>query len=383
MKLGWVDLGDGAGISASVEGDSLTLGGSLSAGGGNDALIGHRAAFASLRSGQILPLYSLVTDKWPRPELDGVYRIEEAGLEHTATVPWGLRLQKLSGPDASKGTISGLAQYRPWYDGVELALSYARMGVPGSIAYWDETLAFYDTRVVLDEGIVRTVAWNHYSPGSSPYRTAHVAVPKVSDWLAGSPRIQVFADGHWWSVHGQPPTGLPVRVHNGRIGVLFPTLGGPMQLFTVSTAGVVSPGKNVTVTNCGPFAPSGGVRVTQASTEIVRIEWAQHFTDTSVTFHQRASVTIRRGADHVDYRSAPFGFNLRVEGNRGGDITDTAGKLTGAWAGDFAVYSGNEVTVSTPVAGSTDYSAAFWWCFGLSENRGRAWVSPRLGMLRG
>lgn len=378
MKLGWVDLGDGAGISASVEGGTLTLSGALEAGGVEPSL-GQRAALASLRSGQILPLYSPVTDQWARPELDGVYRIDEAGFEHSVTVPWAVKLTKVSEAAGGRATISGLAQWRPWFD-ITYTDTYARMGVPGSIEFWDETQAWYDDTVVLDEGMIRTVTWNHYS--APPHRVAHVSIPEVHQWLAGSPRVQVLADGEWWTLHGQPPPGLPVRIHNGRIGVQLPAAGVGMELFSVSTAGVVGAGKAVTSTNLGATQPRSGVRITQATSEVMRVEWAQHFTDTATRNHQIVSMTIRRGADHIDYRSTPFALNLRIAGTKGAEIKDAGDKLTGAYAGDFAAYSGQEVTVTTPVAGFTDFSAAYWYVFGLSGYRGRAWVSPRLGVLR-
>ena len=71
MRLGYLDLGDGAGISASLEDEVLTLSGSLDGGGlGNS--FGPRAQLASLRSGLILPLYAEVSDKYQMNELDGL-----------------------------------------------------------------------------------------------------------------------------------------------------------------------------------------------------------------------------------------------------------------------------------------------------------------------
>ena len=92
MKLGYLDLGDGAGISASLEDEVLTLSGSLDAGGLADAF-GPRAQLSSMRSGLILPLYAEEDDRFGMTELDGLYELGQVGSEYSPGMPWAMTLQ--------------------------------------------------------------------------------------------------------------------------------------------------------------------------------------------------------------------------------------------------------------------------------------------------
>jgi hypothetical protein len=95
MKLGYLDLGDGAGISASLEDEVLTLSGSLDAGGLADAF-GPRAQLASMRSGLILPLYAEEDDRFGMTELDGLYELGQVGSEYSPGMPWAMTLRRLA-----------------------------------------------------------------------------------------------------------------------------------------------------------------------------------------------------------------------------------------------------------------------------------------------
>ena len=171
MKLGYLDLGDGAGISASLEDEVLTLSGSLDAGGLADAF-GPRAQLASMRSGLILPLYAEEDDRFGMTELDGLYELGQVGSEYSPGMPWAMTLRRLA-TGSVEGEVSSVGKMLPVVSPVVFTTSSVRVGVPGDVAAQGPTVNADET-VDLDEGRVRTVshsslvqAWTAFtcSPG--------------------------------------------------------------------------------------------------------------------------------------------------------------------------------------------------------------------------
>lgn len=234
MRLGYLDLGDGAGISASLEDEVLTLSGSLD-GGGLGSSFGPRAQLASLRSGLILPLYAEVSDKYQMNELDGLYELGQVGYEYSPGMPWAMTLRRLASGSVL-GETSVMSAMFPALSPVSFPTVGARFGVPGNVdAYGPGVVTDPVTASTEDEyGRVHVLA----ATAGTGWAAWSCQPP---EFLAGSPRLEVQdPEGVWWALHGKAPRGVPARVSNGVLGLQLPSGAESWRIYDFDEDGSVN-----------------------------------------------------------------------------------------------------------------------------------------------
>lgn len=378
MKLGYLDLGDGAGISASLEDEVLTLSGSLDAGGLADAF-GPRAQLASMRSGLILPLYAEEDDRFGMTELDGLYELGQVGSEYSPGMPWAMTLRRLA-TGSVEGEVSSVGKMLPVVSPVVFPATSVRVGVPGDVAAQGPTVNADET-VDLDEGRVRTVlhsslvqAWTAFtcSPG---------------EWLAGSPRIEIQLAGAWWPIHGQPPAGVPVRVHNGRVGFRLPTGGSTAAALRINAAGAVDRTYGVTISDSGGFqgpVAAAGVEVVRADSEMVWVRWVQKRQDWGATRQLSglsSDLVVRRGMSGLTLSMSISSRISIAASNNGAQHDSPATTTVGAKAGDLYFVGQQSCSVSGTTSTLID-SLPLVRIESGGTYRTRAWAAPTIWVLR-
>ena len=378
MKLGYLDLGDGAGISASLEDEVLTLSGSLDAGGLADAF-GPRAQLASMRSGLILPLYAEEDDRFGMTELDGLYELGQVGSEYSPGMPWAMTLRRLA-TGSVEGEVSSVGAMFPTLSPAAFGNTWARVGVPGDVAAQGPTVSADET-VDLDEGRVRTVmhsslvqAWTAFtcSPG---------------EWLAGSPRIEIQLAGAWWPIHGQPPAGVPVRVHNGRVGFRLPTGGSTAAALRINAAGAVDRTYGVTISDGGGFlgpVAAAGVEVVRADSEMVWVRWVQKRQDWGATRQLSglsSDLVVRRGVRGLTLSMSISSRISIAASNNGAQLDSPATTTIGAKAGDLYFVGQQSCSVSGTTSTLID-SLPLVRIESGGTYRTRAWAAPTIWVLR-
>ena len=378
MKLGYLDLGDGAGISASLEDEVLTLSGSLDAGGLADAF-GPRAQLASMRSGLILPLYAEEDDRFGMTELDGLYELGQVGSEYSPGMPWAMTLRRLA-TGSVEGEVSSVGAMFPTLSPAAFGNTWARVGVPGDVAAQGPTVTADET-VDLDEGRVRTVS---HSPLVQAW-TAFTCSP--GEWLAGSPRIEIQLAGAWWPIHGQPPAGVPVRVHNGRVGFRLPTGGSTAAALRINAAGAVDRTYGVTISDSGGFqgpVAAAGVEVVRADSEMVWVRWVQKRQDLAYARQLSglsSDLVVRRGVPGLTLSMSISSRISIAASNNGAQLDSPATTTVGAKAGDLYFVGQQSCSVSGTTSTLINSLPLVRIEIG-GTTRTRAWAAPTIWVLR-
>lgn len=397
MRLGYLDLGDGAGISASLEDEVLTLSGSLDGGGlGNS--FGPRAQLASLRSGLILPLYAEVSDKYQMNELDGLYELGQVGYEYSPGMPWAMTLRRLAAGSVL-GETSLMSAMFPQLSPVAYSAAWARYGLPGYI----DALSgggyqrHYDT----PHGRVHLVA----SPAGPGEWAAWSCQPP--DYLAGSPRVEVRDPSDpsmvWWPLHGKAPRGVPTRVSNGLTGIGMPSQGSGWSIYLFNPDGteltriaiITSDGEALYHDN------AWSLEVVRSDSEMVWMRAVQPRRELDgltpeLAGSLRTEVVMRRGVPGawLSYSRNDITVTPSVATKEG--ITDTAtpannigleirGHATNTWfpANSVRLATQKKVTVAgTGLTRSFGPVSNWRMSAGLEEFITRAWADPHATVLR-
>ena len=255
-----------------------------------------------------------------------------------------------------------------------------RVGVPGDVAAQGPTVNADET-VDLDEGRVRTVS---HSPLVQAW-TAFTCSP--GEWLAGSPRIEIQLAGAWWPIHSQPPAGVPVRVHNGRVGFRLPTGGSTAAALRINAAGAVDRTYGVTISDTGglrvPVA-AAGVEVVRADSEMVWVRWVQKRQDLAYARQLSglsSDLVVRRGVSGLTL-SMSISSRISIAASNNGAQRDSPVTTTvGAKAGDLYFVGQQSCSVSGTTSTLIDSLPLVRIEIG-GTTRTRAWAAPTIWVLR-
>lgn len=387
MRLGYLDLGDGAGISASLEDEVLTLSGSLD-GGGLGSSFGPRAQLASLRSGLILPLYAEEDDRFGMTELDGLYELGQVGFEYSPGMPWAMTLRRLAAGSVL-GETSVMSAMFPTLSPVVLAAVRARVGVPGNVdAYGPDVSA--DGASPLIEGVHGRVQVLAAGPGAK--WVAWSCQPP--EFLAGSPRVEVRDDDSvWWPLHGKAPRGVPTRVSNGSIGLQLPSGGGSWNIFDFNANGTTAATHSLVLTDdaAAYHDVAWSLEVVRADSEMVWVRAVQpRFALDPLmpreTDAMRSEVVMRRGLGAAWVHHSRADVTIRPQTGAITNETDAGGtnvvgfSINGA---NMRVMGQKVVTVVNTPGNRSMGKVGFWRVEkGTVSYRSRAWADPHVTVLR-
>lgn len=345
--------------------------------------------WASLRVGLVVPVVSPV-----RPAVNGLYEVVSAGTSEDQSWPsmgGGVSAQDpnsvpqerqvtvglalLTGATAEVETTVWLAQYHPTIAPVVYSSGAPRFGYPGDILA--PTPAGVSFSIDATRSVVRPngmTARVQTGAISNNVRATVTSSCGSSEYLAGSPRVEVFAGGTWWPMHGQPPAGYPIRVHNEIVGLElgFPAVaavpgrnGWPAiaarpqeSMKTIRYVnGLPSLSTEFFWNDSGGFmfqAPMTGITVEQADSEVLRFR----FTSPRLAI-DLSRQTEARGFTCLFRRGVP-GYWLWLTKNAelnvgtvfGSAQMDNASNVVGAVTSTFT-YTGQKVVTNTTVSGSS------------------------------
>lgn len=391
VRVGWLEAGDVT-TADWADGITLTLDGVPDASHSDDAdrNAWAQAAVCSVRAmpGLIVPV---VSDDVPM--IDGLYRVETAATTSTPLMvvagviqPPSLTLRFLAAGSA-RGETSVTAAMRAVVPPVELTDFAPRWGVPGARSgstTIEDTLDLAEGRCLVLNAAVddQGQAWAAWDC-------------KPSEFLAGSPRVQIQAAGQWWTIHGQPPPGVPVRIHNGRIGLELPhSTSFDLGLLTLDASGAVTSTTTMNTSDTDGLVghwPSEGIEVVRADPEMVWVRWSQPRLNLFAVRQGsalRGEAILTRGSRGL---ALAFGLQVRLDiaAAKGTDITDdastpnTIGCATDASGADWRVMAHRTVTTSAPTGVTTRIDKSeFWRIEKGSNSRTRRWVAPMVSVLR-
>ena len=389
MRLGYLNLGDGAGISASLEDEVLTLSGSLD-GGGLGSSFGPRAQLASLRSGLILPLYAEVSDKYQMNELDGLYELGQVGYEYSPGMPWAMTLRRLAAGSVL-GETSLMSAMFPTYSPVAFAAQSARVGVPGNVdAYGPSTAA--DGASPLIEGVHGRVQVLSATPGAR--WVAWSCQPP--EFLAGSPRVEVRDDDSvWWPLHGKAPRGVPTRVSNGAIALQLPSGAESWRIYDINANGTTAATHSLMLTDdaAAYHDVAWSLEVVRADSEMVWVRAVQPrfaldpiSTPVRLPDAMRSEVIMRRGLGAAWVHHSRTDVTIRPQTGAITNEKDTGGtnvvgfSINGA---NMRVMGQKVVTVVNTPGNRSMGTVGFWRVEkGTVGYRSRAWADPHVTVLR-
>ena len=389
MRLGYLDLGDGAGISASLEDEVLTLSGSLDAGGLADAF-GPRAQLASMRSGLILPLYAEEDDRFGMTELDGLYELGQVGFEYSPGMPWAMTLRRLAAGSVL-GETSVMSAMFPTLSPVVFATVRARVGVPGNVdAYGPSTAA--DGAGSLIEGVHGRV--QVLAASSGPRWVAWSCQPP--EFLAGSPRLEVADDmGTWWPLHGKAPRGVPARVSNGSIGLQLPSGGGSWNIFDFNADGTTAATHSLVLSDDDGLYHdvAWSLEVVRADSEMVWVRAVQpRFANDPISTPDRlpdamrSEVVMRRGLGAAWVHHSRADVTIRPQTGAITNETDAGGTNVVGFAingANMRVMGQKVVTVVNTPGNRSMGKVGFWRVEkGTVNYQSRAWADPHVTVLR-
>ena len=386
MKLGYLNLGDGAGISASLEDEVLTLSGSLDAGGLVDSF-GPRAQLASLRSGLILPLYAEASDKYEMNELDGLYDLGQVGFEYSPGMPWAMTLRRLAAGSVL-GETSVMSAMFPTLSPVALSGSWARVGVPGNVDAYGP-LVFAEGAIPPIEGVhgrvqvvaatagARWVAWSCQPP----------------EFLAGSPRLEVRdGDDVWWPLHGKAPRGVPARVSNGSIGLQLPSGAETWNIFDFAANGTTTATHGLVLSDdeAQYHDVAWSLEVIRADSEMVWVRAVQpRFALDPLTPRLpgaiRSEVVMRRGLGGAWVQHSRDDVTIRPQTGAITNETDSGTNVIGFSidGANMRVMGQKVVTVVNTPGNRSMGKVGFWRVEkGTVGYRSRAWADPHVTVLR-
>ena len=389
MRLGYLDLGDGAGISASLEDEVLTLSGSLDGGGLVDSF-GPRAQLASLRSGLILPLYAEDDDKYAMTELDGLYELGQVGYEYSPGMPWAMTLRRLAAGSVL-GETSLMSAMFPTLSPVAFSTTYARVGVPGNVDALGPTVTA-DAYTPLIEGVHGRVQVLAAGPG--PRWVAWSCQPP--EFLAGSPRLEVRdGDGVWWPLHGKAPRGVPARVSNGNLALQLPSGAQSWRIYDINADGTTTATHSLVLTDDDAqyHDVAWSLEVVRADSEMVwvravqpRFELDPISTPVRLPDAMRSEVVMRRGLgaawvhhSRTDVTIRPQTGAITNEKDSGG--TNVIGfSINGA---NMRVMGQKVVTVVNTPGNRSMGKVGFWRVEkGTVGWRSLCWADPHVTVLR-
>lgn len=337
-----------------------------------------RVSLAGLK-GQTVPVSSDDVS-----EIDGLYKVVDAGATSSPLMlvsgviqPPTITLQRLA-TGSVKGEVSSAGAMLPVVSPVTFNSTSPRVGVPGDLIAHGPSVSD-DESVDLDEGRVRTVAMVIGDPRWSAFACS------PDEWLAGSPRIEILIDSVWWPIHGQPPAGVPVRVHNGRVGLRIKSGGQAMAALRIATNGTVDRTYPMSLTDSGGLVgvdETAGVEVVRADSEMVWVSWTQH--RNSLGTRQAAPLTsdlvIRRGMPGFTL-SMSKSMDTTITATNNGAVKDTPDTTTiGAKAGDLYFLGQQSCTVSGTT--STQINSHPLLRIGTETFRTRPWAAPSISVIR-
>ena len=388
MRLGYLNLGDGAGISASLEDEVLTLSGSLD-GGGLGSSFGPRAQLASLRSGLILPLYAEEDDRFGMTEVDGLYELGQVGFEYSPGMPWAMTLRRLAAGSVL-GETSVMSAMFPTLSPAAFGNTWARVGVPGNVDAYGPGTAI-DASYPLVEGVhgrvqvlsadagARWVAWSCQPP----------------EFLAGSPRLEVRdSDGVWWPLHGKAPRGVPARVSNGSIGLQLPSGGGSWNIFDFNANGTTAATHSLVLSDDDGLYHdvAWSLEVVRADSEMVWVRAVQPrfaldpiSTPVRLPDAIRSEVIMRRGLAGVWVQHSRSDVTIKPPGGPITNEIDSGTNVIGFRidGANMRVMGQKVVTVVNTPGNRSMGKVGFWRVEkGTSSYRTRAWADPHVTVLR-
>ena len=338
--------------------------------------------WATLTEGMIVPVWSDV-----RPSIDGIYQVVSAGEATDAAWP----------AMASRGDIDS-GQQVPQERSVSVGLrrltqetakvttslfgnSYAVSSpVQFSSTYWPRAGVAGAPEGALPSGFTLDA----YSDNPLEGRLTRVAFPRLTSlslttyararqFLAGSPRVEVFAAGVWWPMHGQPPAGYPVRLRNGKAGIELPFAARPavgnspatpmtehrLLQFDQSTGELkASPALTISQFLTGMANPST-LTVIHADSETLRVTWMADrdapFAGGIQTTVTRWEAELRRGEDGFSFWASLRG-TMSIAATHNSDVNDGNGHIIGVRAVNstgITLVGQREVSLGTSVGAGT------------------------------
>lgn len=386
VSVGWVSAGD---VSEAEwdDGIVLTLDGVPDAENSTDE---KRVAWAaatttSLRGlvGQVVPVTSVDV-----PWVNGVYRVKDAGARSSPLMMASgllaapkLVLERLAG-GVPHGEIAISGAYYPVTSPVTHPGAFIRFGLPGRQVVLDPAMGFDELRDTPD-GRVHLLG--------SPVGAQRVASfsCEVGELLAGSPRVEIYGAGSWWPIHGQPPPGVPVRVHNGRVGLKLP-IGGDGALLNVSAAGVVTETGYKVWDTSGLVAAQLAVaaEVVRGDSELLTIRWANDRKDISgnrLQMGRSTELTIRRGMTGFvlsQSMGSQFGLSAALTGSYNDGSDNDGSNVIGMRSGGWVLANGAVVPTPATLYGYSVCEMRPYCRVGTDGWRSRAWGAPSLDLLR-
>lgn len=346
---------------------------------GDQPLTDARAmAWASIEAGQIVPVTSPV-----RPALNGLYEV--AGDPSTSDMDWpasGRRgdpdptaaaqprtvevpLRRIAGPTV-RASLSVFGEYFALGPGITWPATTPRVVIPGTA----ETLpAGFGSDPI---GVNPPGAYaQRFSFSRGVMRSATV-LTESAWWYALSPRLEVYAQGQWVPVHGQPPSGYRVRAHNGVVGieVPYPAVAAegsapaepatPFRLLVFNVAtGAQTTSINVDRSNfLLGFSQPSGVTVSTWTPEVLRFGWTERrvnlFGATQVEGN-RWEIEMRRGVPYVSmYCNRSVTVNLPTA--HVADVNDADTDIVGVKTVDNVYLVGQRSITPTTVPGDPTVS---------------------------
>ncbi len=223
-----------------------------------------------------------------------------------------------------------------------------------------------------------------YSDNPLEGRLTRVAFPRLTSlslttyararqFLAGSPRVEVFAAGVWWPMHGQPPAGYPVRLRNGKAGIELPFAARPavgnspatpmtehrLLQFDQATGELkASPALTISQFLTGMANPST-LTVIYADSETLRVTWMADrdapFAGGIQTTVTRWEAELRRGEDGFSFWASLRG-TMSIAATHNSDVNDGNGHIIGVRAVNttgITLVGQREVSLGTSVGAGT------------------------------